>query len=160
MQKLKLPTASENGTMVIMKALPLRLSKRSAKSAGRKLGTYGVMDVLVESMCPSCYDVIVLSILYRSPADVTKRADALIEDLRQRFHTDAIGKPQGEGPPCDVLIIAHGHILRSFAARWIRKDIADNPSLILEAGGVGTLSYEHHSIDEPAILLGGAFAVD
>jgi hypothetical protein len=32
--------------------------------------------------------------------------------------------------------------------------------LILEAGGVGTLSYEHHSIHEPAILLGGAFVVD
>jgi hypothetical protein len=32
--------------------------------------------------------------------------------------------------------------------------------LILEAGGVGTLSYEHHSLEEPAILLGGAFVVD
>lgn len=30
----------------------------------------------------------------------------------------------------------------------------------MEAGGVGTLSYEHHSIDEPAILLGGAFVVN
>jgi probable phosphoglycerate mutase len=25
---------------------------------------------------------------------------------------------------------------------------------------VGTLSYEHHSLEEPAILLGGAFVVD
>jgi probable phosphoglycerate mutase len=37
--------------------------------------------------------------------------------------------------------VAHGHILRAFAARWINKDIAENPSLILEAGGVGTLRY-------------------
>jgi len=32
--------------------------------------------------------------------------------------------------------------------------------LILEAGGVGTLSYEHHKLNEPAILLGGAFMSD
>jgi broad specificity phosphatase PhoE len=56
--------------------------------------------------------------------------------------------------------VAHGHILRAFAARWVGKKLEDNPSLILEAGGVGTLSYEHHSIDEPAILLGGGFMVD
>lgn len=62
--------------------------------------------------------------------------------------------------PYDVLVVAHGHILRAFAGRWIGKDIADNPSLILEAGGVGTLSYEHHNIHEPAILLGGAFMSD
>lgn len=62
--------------------------------------------------------------------------------------------------PFDVLVVAHGHILRAFAGRWIRNDIARNPSLILEAGGVGTLSYEHHSLDEPAILLGGAFMSD
>jgi sedoheptulose-bisphosphatase len=70
--------------------------------------------------------------------------------------------------------VAHGHILRAFAARWINKDIAGNPSLILEAGGVGMLrfashwlllaisnhcSYEHHKIEEPAIILGGAFTV-
>jgi len=33
-------------------------------------------------------------------------------------------------------------------------------ALLLEAGGVGTLSYEHRSLHEPAILLGGAFMVD
>lgn len=59
-----------------------------------------------------------------------------------------------------MLVVAHGHILRAFAGRWIGEDIARNPSLLLEAGGVGTLSYEHHSIDEPAILLGGAFMAD
>ncbi|KAF1991624.1 phosphoglycerate mutase-like protein [Aulographum hederae CBS 113979] len=95
-----------------------------------------------------------------SPEDVTRRCDELIKEIRERFHNQAIGKKVGEGEACDVLIVAHGHILRSFAGRWVKKNIADNPSLILEAGGVGTLSYEHHSIDEPAILLGGAFMVD
>jgi len=95
-----------------------------------------------------------------SPADVTRRLDMFIKEIRDRFHSKAIGKPVKDAPPGDVLIVAHGHILRAFAGRWINKDIAANPSLILEAGGVGTLSYEHHSIHEPAILLGGAFMVD
>jgi len=95
-----------------------------------------------------------------SPEDITNRLDRLIVDIRNRFHAPVIGKPRKEAGPCDVLIVAHGHILRSFAARWIAKNISDNPSLILEAGGVGTLSYEHHSLAEPAILLGGAFVVD
>ena len=44
--------------------------------------------------------------------------------------------------------------------RWAGKTLQDGPIFLLEAGGVGTLSYEHHSIDEPAILLGGSFMVD
>ncbi|KAK1092565.1 Sedoheptulose 1,7-bisphosphatase [Friedmanniomyces endolithicus] len=96
-----------------------------------------------------------------SPAQITARLDALIADIRSRFHSHAIGKPKGSvKEPYDVLVVAHGHILRAFAGRWIAKNIADNPSLILDAGGVGTLSYEHHSLDEPAILLGGAFMSD
>ncbi|XPS72187.1 Sedoheptulose-bisphosphatase [Ascochyta lentis] len=92
-----------------------------------------------------------------SPEDVTKRLDDLIHELREKYHKGKFGK---DGKPNDVLIVAHGHILRAFAARWIGKKLEDNPSLILEAGGVGTLSYEHHSLEEPAILLGGAFVVD
>ena len=92
-----------------------------------------------------------------SPEDVTKRLDELIAELREKHHKGKFGK---DGKPNDVLIVAHGHILRAFAARWIGKRLEDNPSLILEAGGVGTLSYEHHRIEEPAILLGGAFVVD
>lgn len=98
---------------------------------------------------------------YRSPQQITDRLDALIADLRKRFHAHAIGKPKGSvKEPYDVLIVAHGHILRAFAGRWVDKNIAENPSLILEAGGVGTLSYEHHRMNEPAILLGGAFMSD
>lgn len=99
-----------------------------------------------------------------SPEDITRRLDALIAEIREKFHKGRFGKEAGwkgkEGVPNDVLVVAHGHILRSFAARWVGKRLEENPSLILEAGGVGTLSYEHHSIDEPAILLGGAFVVE
>ncbi|TKA51463.1 hypothetical protein B0A49_10743 [Cryomyces minteri] len=94
------------------------------------------------------------------PQQITARLDRLIADIRTRWHARAIGLPPRDAPPHDVLLVAHGHILRAFAARWINKNIADNPSLLLDAGGVGTLSYEHHSIEEPAILLGGAFMVD
>lgn len=44
-----------------------------------------------------------------------------------------------ECPPSDVLVVAHGHILRALVARWIGASISQNPNLILEAGGVGTL---------------------
>lgn len=60
----------------------------------------------------------------------------------------------------DVLVIGHGHILRAFAMRWVGKTLQEGPTFLMEAGGVGTLSYEHKSIHEPAILLGGAFVVD
>ncbi|PSN63584.1 phosphoglycerate mutase family protein-like protein [Corynespora cassiicola Philippines] len=99
-----------------------------------------------------------------SPDDVTERLDNLIAEIRAKWHEGRFGREAGwkgeQGVPNDVLIVAHGHILRAFAARWIGKPLRGNPSLILEAGGVGTLSYEHHSINEPAIILGGAFVVD
>ncbi|KAL2050393.1 hypothetical protein ABVK25_009365 [Lepraria finkii] len=95
-----------------------------------------------------------------SPAQVTERLDRLIHDIRTRFHDQAIGKPKGEAPISDVLLVAHGHILRAFAMRWIGRELTEGVSLLLEAGGVGTLSYEHRSVHEPAILLGGQFMVD
>jgi broad specificity phosphatase PhoE len=98
--------------------------------------------------------------VFRSPEDVTKRLDRLINEIRTKYHSPVIGKPNGENEPGDVLLVAHGHILRAFAMRWAGKTLQDGPIFLLEAGGVGTLSYEHHSLDEPAILLGGSFMVD
>lgn len=98
-----------------------------------------------------------------SPQDVTDRLDRLIADIRKRFHEPVLNPPEGKQPhkvSGDILIVAHGHILRAFAMRWAGKTLQDGPAFLLEAGGVGTLSYEHHNIDEPAILLGGAFVVD
>lgn len=73
----------------------------------------------------------------RSPADITNRLNRLIKDIRTRWHADVIGTT--ENVPKDVLIVAHGHILRAFAMLWVGKAIEDGPSLLLEAGGVGTL---------------------
>lgn len=37
--------------------------------------------------------------------------------------------------------------------------LLDNPNFLLDAGGVGVLSYAHHNIDEPALDLAGAFVI-
>ncbi|KAK3943975.1 Sedoheptulose 1,7-bisphosphatase [Diplogelasinospora grovesii] len=96
-----------------------------------------------------------------SPEQITQRVDRLINEIRDKWHRPVMGKKdKGEGGSGDVLIVAHGHILRAFAQRWVGKSLRDGVAFLLEAGGVGTLSYEHHSINEPAILLGGAFFVD
>jgi len=68
-----------------------------------------------------------------SPEQVTRRLDRLIGDIRQKYHAPVIGKPKNSEAAGDVLLVAHGHILRAF---------------------------EHHELAEPAILLGGGFMVD
>ncbi|KAK9460974.1 histidine phosphatase superfamily [Lipomyces oligophaga] len=88
-----------------------------------------------------------------SPQQITDRLDEMIAEIQNLQRTNQTKKRK------DILVIAHGHILRSFAMRWARRDISTNPALLLEAGGIGVLSYEHNNIDEPAILLGGAFVV-
>lgn len=93
----------------------------------------------------------------RTPEQVTARLDNLIATIRTNFHGPALAN---SSPQSDVLIIAHGHILRAFAMRWVGKTLADGPTFLLEAGGVGTLSYEHKNLEEPAILLGGSFMVE
>jgi probable phosphoglycerate mutase len=71
-----------------------------------------------------------------SPEDVIRRLDALIAEIREKYHSKCFeGSSGGKG---DVLIVAHGHILRAFAMRWTGKPLSET-TLILEAGGVGTL---------------------
>ncbi|EQK99027.1 phosphoglycerate mutase family protein [Ophiocordyceps sinensis CO18] len=95
-----------------------------------------------------------------SPEHVTERLGRLIAEIRQKWHQPVMSSTDAAGGAGDVLIVAHGHILRALAMRWAGKTLQDGPAFLLEAGGVGTLSYEHHSIEEPAILFGGAFVVD
>lgn len=77
----------------------------------------------------------------RSPQQITKRLDRFIEHVRKQHHAPAFQhiKDDKHPPPCDVVVVAHGHILRALAARWVGRDVHDNPNLILEAGGVGCL---------------------
>ena len=75
----------------------------------------------------------------RSPEDITERLDRLIRDIRERWHAPAMDKSKEKPERGDVLIVAHGHILRAFAQRWAGKTLQDGPTFLLEAGGVGTL---------------------
>lgn len=73
-----------------------------------------------------------------SPDDVAARCDRVVRELT----TFAEG---GEG---DVIVFAHGHILRSLAARWCGLDIATGAHLMLSTAAASSLGYEHST---PAI---------
>jgi len=52
-------------------------------------------------------------------------------------------------PDGDVVLVAHGHVLRILTARWLGLDPADGRLFRLDTGTVCTLGFEH---DEPVIL--------
>ncbi|KAI9371701.1 histidine phosphatase superfamily [Aspergillus egyptiacus] len=87
-----------------------------------------------------------------TPEQVTARLDSLIAEIRS-IHQ---GNMHGENPS-DVLLVAHGHLLRAFTKRWLGYPMEFPLSMMLEPGAVGVLSYQHHSIDEPAFLVGYGF---
>ncbi|RAH68456.1 histidine phosphatase family protein [Aspergillus aculeatinus CBS 121060] len=90
-----------------------------------------------------------------SPEDVTARIDSLIAEIRELHR----GNMHGE-QPADVVLIAHGHTLRAFTKRWLGYPMEFPLSMMLEPGAVGVLSYQHHSIDEPAFLVGYGFPLE
>ena len=53
----------------------------------------------------------------------------MIKDIRGRFHEGVLERKGGCG---DVLLVAHGHILRAFAMRWIGRELTEGVGLILE----------------------------
>jgi sedoheptulose-bisphosphatase len=84
-----------------------------------------------------------------SPAEIKSRLDGVIAKTRE------IQGPYMHGEkPVDVVIIAHGQILRAFARRWLGFEVGVKLPMMLEPGAVGVLSYEHHNVDEPAFMLG------
>ncbi|MCJ1350935.1 MAG: hypothetical protein MMC33_000917 [Icmadophila ericetorum] len=89
-----------------------------------------------------------------SPAEVTVRLDKLLHEIRE------LQRPYMHGEEnADVLIVAHGHILRAFTKRFLGYSLPFPLSMMLEPGAVGVLSYQHHCIDEPAFLLGSMISV-
>ena len=69
-----------------------------------------------------------------TPADVGRRVDRVIAQLRQ-----VAG---------DVLIFAHGHVLRVLAARWLDEPPAGGRHYALQTGALSVLGYEH---EDPVI---------
>ena len=73
----------------------------------------------------------------RSALQVASRIDALIADIRtlQSPHM------HGENGACDVLLVAHGHLLRAFVKRWLKFPLTAELGMMLEPGAVGVLRY-------------------
>lgn len=64
-----------------------------------------------------------------TPADVGARADRVIAEVRR-----------ADG---NVLIFAHGHVLRVLAARWLDQPPGSGCHYALETAAVSVLGYEH-----------------
>ena len=76
-----------------------------------------------------------------SPADVTRRVNGLIHEIRERWHRPAFerrsdGCREGKMRGGDVLVVAHGHVLRAFAHRWVGKELEEGVGLLLEGMSV------------------------
>ncbi len=66
-----------------------------------------------------------------SAADVAARADRVIR------------RALGEGPGRRVALVAHGHVLRSLAARWLGEPVRTGRFLGLDTSTVCELGWEH-----------------
>lgn len=88
-----------------------------------------------------------------SPEDIEARLDDIIREIKET-HRGILQSDENDG---DILIFAHGHILRMFVHRWMGIPLKQYMPLILPAGGVGILSYAHRNINEPAIVLGSSY---
>ena len=64
-----------------------------------------------------------------SPADVGKRVDRVIAEIRA---TDG-----------NVLLFAHGHVLRVLTARWLDQPPSSGRHYALQTAALGVLGYEH-----------------
>ncbi|MCJ1257013.1 hypothetical protein MMC24_004838 [Lignoscripta atroalba] len=86
---------------------------------------------------------------------VSDRLDRLIHKIQ------VLQQPYMHGEkPADVVLLSHGHLLRAFAKRWLQYPMDSALSLMMEPGGIGILSYQHHSMEEPALLLGWGFPLE
>lgn len=155
------PTTSRSGTMATTRASPApRFASyaraRASTKAAADAGTFGTTAAQAASEfflgdsthkpipVPTHHThtplLVNLTHCYRSPQDVTSRLDRLIDEIREKYHRPVLEKthpdPTATG---NVLIVAHGHILRALALRWSRSELDAGPTFLLEAGGVGTL---------------------
>ncbi|RMZ78893.1 hypothetical protein DV738_g3657, partial [Chaetothyriales sp. CBS 135597] len=89
-----------------------------------------------------------------SAAQVAERLDRLIGAIRE------IQGPNMHGEAAaDVVLVAHGHILRAFVKRWMGYPMEMPLNLMMSPGAVAVLSYSHHRVDEPALMMGVSLPV-
>ncbi|KAJ7594955.1 histidine phosphatase superfamily [Mycena floridula] len=75
------------------------------------------------------------------------RVDTIIGKVRE-YHRQY--KEQGLNTR-DVAIVAHGHFSRVLISRWINFPLNLGTHFNVEPAGVAVLSYNHNSLDEPAL---------
>lgn len=59
--------------------------------------------------------------------------------------------------PKDIILVSHGHFTRALAKRWLGFEVSNPMHLMMQPGGVSVLSYEHHNVEEPALVMGIGF---
>jgi broad specificity phosphatase PhoE len=72
-----------------------------------------------------------------SPATIAERVDRLAAKLKRLTG--------------NVLCVAHGHVLRVLAARWVGQPVSLAGCLLLGTATLSVLSFDHNDPDEPAI---------
>lgn len=87
------------------------------------------------------------------PSSVAGRLDSLIAEVTS-LQSASMKKGRRDG---DIVVVAHGHILRAFVKRWLSLPLEKGLNLMLEPGGVCGLSYSHGIIEERAVLVGMSF---
>ncbi|KAK1826979.1 histidine phosphatase superfamily [Podospora conica] len=89
-----------------------------------------------------------------STEEVTKRLDKLIARVRNIQRSNMLGQR-----PADVVIVAHGLILRAFAKRWLGCPVDMSLSIMLAPGALGILTYKNNDIEEPTLHIGIAIPI-
>jgi broad specificity phosphatase PhoE len=83
----------------------------------------------------------------RTPQQVSDRVDALIKEIKGVMEGTAATWPGGKTvphvvqEPRDVVCIAHGHILATFALRWLGRTLDQGTRILFEPAGVAILGY-------------------
>ncbi|ETN40839.1 uncharacterized protein HMPREF1541_05119 [Cyphellophora europaea CBS 101466] len=86
-----------------------------------------------------------------SKADIEERLDRLIGEIKE------LQKPYMEsGGNGDIVLVAHGLILRCFVKRWLDLPVDDSLPMLLSPGSIAILSYKKHDIKQPAFYMGMA----
>jgi len=83
------------------------------------------------------------------------RVDGVISKVRD-YHREY--KDKGTNTR-DVLIVAHGHFSRVLISRWINFPLCLGTHFNVEPGSVAILSYNHNSLEEPALNALNLFSV-
>ncbi|KAI1506634.1 phosphoglycerate mutase [Biscogniauxia marginata] len=84
-----------------------------------------------------------------SAQQVAVRLDRLVSEIH-----DIQGPYMNGEQPVDVLLVAHGHILRAFVKRWLKYSLDAPLPMMLSPGAIGVLSYRNHDVSEPGFYIG------